>query len=156
MHTLAQLAHAIQSNLEPYFLKVLPELEKAMNETQGYDLILDTLIILRKLFRGTGNVSSYQANYSKINDIIQKALNHEYSKVVSEGLRVTGQFVYVLRTPNQSTIDQQFVSVVPKLYNAIRAKLVKTDIDQEVKQCSIIAIANLLTVCHKSMSSDQI
>jgi hypothetical protein len=55
MHTLAQLANALQSNLEPYFVKMLPEFEKAMNETQGYDLILDTLIILRKLFRGSGS-----------------------------------------------------------------------------------------------------
>jgi hypothetical protein len=59
MHTLAQLAHALHSNLEPYFVKMLPEFEKAMNETQGYDLILDTLIILRKLFRGNGGNLSY-------------------------------------------------------------------------------------------------
>jgi hypothetical protein len=34
--------------------------------------------------------------------------------------------------------------------------LFKTDIDQEVKQCSIIAMANLITVCHQKLNSQQI
>lgn len=42
---------------------MLPEFEKAMNETQGYDLILDTLLILRRLFRSSGNSVTYQENY---------------------------------------------------------------------------------------------
>jgi hypothetical protein len=59
MHTLAQMAHALHSKLEPFFPRMLPEFEKALNETQGYDLILDTLLILRRLFRGTGSYQSY-------------------------------------------------------------------------------------------------
>lgn len=55
MHTLSQMAHTLHSKLEPYFYKMLPEFEKAMDETQGYDLILDTLLILRRLFRGNGS-----------------------------------------------------------------------------------------------------
>jgi hypothetical protein len=39
---------------------------------------------------------------------------------------------------------------------AIKDKLQKTDIDQEVKQCSIIAIASFLTVCHKNLNQQQI
>jgi hypothetical protein len=30
---------------------MLPELEKNMKETQSYDLILDTLTVLRRMFR---------------------------------------------------------------------------------------------------------
>ncbi len=76
---------------------MLPEFEKAMDETQGYDLILDTLQIFRRIFRGDGNYQSFQENQQRIIGIISKALGHEYSKVVSEGLRVAGSFVYVLR-----------------------------------------------------------
>jgi hypothetical protein len=56
------------------------------------------------------------------------ALNHEYSKVVSEGLRVAGSFVYILRTPSGG-LDPRFNSVIAPLYDAIRNKLEKTDID---------------------------
>lgn len=59
MHTLAQLAHTLHSKLEPFFAKMLPEFEKAMDESQGYDLILDTLLILRRLFRGNGSYQSF-------------------------------------------------------------------------------------------------
>ena len=51
MDTLSQLAHALHARLEPYFQKMLPELENNMKETQSYDLLLDTLTILRRLFR---------------------------------------------------------------------------------------------------------
>lgn len=51
MKTLATLAHSLHSKLANHFSLMLPELEKAMNETQGYDLILDSLVILRRLFR---------------------------------------------------------------------------------------------------------
>jgi len=33
---------------------MLPEFEKAMDESQGYDLILDTLVVLRRMFRSSG------------------------------------------------------------------------------------------------------
>jgi len=59
MHTLAQLAHTVQNKLDPFFSMMLPEFEKAMEESQGYDLILDTLLILRRLFRGNGNSENY-------------------------------------------------------------------------------------------------
>jgi hypothetical protein len=87
---------------------MLPEFEKAMDETQGYDLILDTLLILRRVFRGSGNYASYQEHHQRVLQLITKALHHEYSKVVSEGLRVAGSFVYVLRAPEQGTIAPAF------------------------------------------------
>jgi hypothetical protein len=56
-------------------------------------------------------------------------LGHEYSKVVSEGLRVAGSFVYVLRGSDVSTLDPRFNTVISPLYDAIKDKLSKTDID---------------------------
>jgi hypothetical protein len=62
------LAHSLHSKLEPYFGKIVVELEKNMNETQGYDLILDTLVVLRRLFRSKGidisnGGTSFHQNY---------------------------------------------------------------------------------------------
>jgi hypothetical protein len=56
MNTLAQLAHALHARLEPYFEKMLPELESNMKESQSYDLLLDTLTILRRLFRAKSDL----------------------------------------------------------------------------------------------------
>lgn len=155
MHALAQMAHTLHSKLDAFFPKMLPEFEKVMDETQGFDLVLDTLLILRRIFRGNGTFANYQQNHERILNIIKRALHHEYSKVVSEGLRVAGSFVYVLRAADASTIAPQFSQVVQPLFEMVREKLVKTDIDQEVKQCSIIAMANLVTVSHPALSKQQ-
>lgn len=53
MHTLAQLAHVLHSKLGPHFQKMLPEFEKIMSDPQAYELILDTLIIMKRLFKGS-------------------------------------------------------------------------------------------------------
>jgi uncharacterized membrane protein YvbJ len=68
-------------------------------------------------------------------NIILASLNHTYSKVVSKGLRVAGSFVYILRTADNGSgiLDPAFNSIVNPLYDAIKDKLQKTDIDQEVK-----------------------
>ena len=121
-------------------------------------MILDTLTIMRRLFRSKGinQSGSIQENYQASLNIIMEALNHEYSKVVSEGLRVAGSYVQVLKGQDGSTIDPRFGDVVNPLFNAIKDKLQKTDIDQEVKQCSIIAMASFLTVCHRNLQQQQI
>lgn len=83
-----------------------------MEDSTAYDLILDTLIILRRLLKGTEeNYHFYRSSSSKIHDIITKALSHDYSKVVSESLRVAGIFVYVLRDPS-GNIDADFTSLI--------------------------------------------
>ena len=62
-----------------------------------------------------------------------KALNHEYSKVQREGLRVSSSFLNTLRAQETQTIDAKFKSVSPDFYQAISEKLKKVDIDIEVK-----------------------
>lgn len=57
MNTLAVLAHSLHQRLEPYFGKLIAIFEKNMNETQSYDIILDTLTILRRLFRSKADHS---------------------------------------------------------------------------------------------------
>ena len=51
MNTLASLAHSLHERLEPFFVKMIPDFEKNINETTSYDLILDTLVVMRRLFR---------------------------------------------------------------------------------------------------------
>ena len=128
-----------------------------MSDTSAYELILDTLIILRRLFKsGDENLPFYQAHFQKLFDIILKGINHEYSKVVSESLRVAGVFVNILKNPQSGEINPQYQSIVQPLYAAIRTKLQKADIDQEIKECSIISMANFICICHKVLQQNQI
>jgi hypothetical protein len=131
---------------------MLPEFEKIIDDTSAYELILDTLIILRRLLKiGEVDTFIFQAAYQKIFNIIQKGISHEYSKVVSEALRVAGIFVNVLRDHGSGDISAQYSSVVQPLYASIRTKLQKADIDQEIKECSIISMANFICICHKQL-----
>ena len=156
MATMSQLAHCLHEKLEPYFPKMIPDFEKNLNETSSYDLILDTLSVMRRMFRSKSQSKQrstvFTEHFKKIMEFIMKALGHEYSKVVSEGLRVAGSFVHVLRGADGNTIDERFAGdVVNQMYKGVFQKLAKTDIDQEVKQCSIIAMASIITVCHNKL-----
>ena len=78
-------------------------------------------------------------------------MNHEYSKVVSEGLRVSGSFLNTLRSEQGGAIDERFASISNEFCQAITDKLDKVDIDQEVKSCSILSAASLVSVCHSAL-----
>ena len=107
--------------MAPHFGKILPELEKISNDNSSYELILDTLVILRRLLKTQDSftLQCFQQYYQNINQIILKSMQHEYSKVVSEALRVAGIFVNVLKAPN-GLADPKYAGVIQPLYSAIR------------------------------------
>jgi cullin-associated NEDD8-dissociated protein 1 len=153
MHTLAACSHVQGKLLGTRFDQLLPEFQKIVSDSSAFDLILDILIIFRRLFKigGEENAPIFQSYQSQIFDIIQKGISHEYSKVVSEALRVAGIYVNILRNPQTGDIAPSFAGVVQPLYAAIRTKLQKADIDQEIKECSIVSMANFIGVCHKQL-----
>ena len=54
----------MNAKIGPLFQKMLPEFEKIMQDPSAYDLILDTLVILRRLFKGNDeNLHYYQAHF---------------------------------------------------------------------------------------------
>jgi len=75
--------------------------------------------------------------------------------VVASGLQATGLFFSTLSSEDGSLI-QNYVSLVNPFYTAIFTKLNKVDIDQEVKKRSIIAAADLVSVCNAVLSADEI
>ena len=87
-----------------------PELKKTIDETQSFEPVLNTLKVLRRLFRShkPGTTAIFLNSYSDIATFLVKALNHEYSKVVSEGLRVSGSFLNTLRSPQSGSIDAKY------------------------------------------------
>ncbi len=54
--------------------------------------------------------------------MILKSLKHEYSKVISEALRVAGIFVNVFKGPN-GLAESEFEGVIQPLFEEIKKKL---------------------------------
>lgn len=70
----------------------------------------------------------FLAHSNHILKILLSSLNHEYSKVVGQGLSVTGSFMSTLLNADGSFMVQYKPTVQP-LYDAVLAKLNKIDID---------------------------
>jgi len=64
--------------------------------------------------------------------------------------------VNVLKDTQTGDVKPAYTAIIQPLYASIRAKLQKSDIDQEIKECSIISMANFICVCHKSLQPAQI
>lgn len=79
-------------------------------------------------------------------------MNHEYSKVIAEGLRVVTSFIYTLA----SQIGTSQKHLVQPIFSDVLDKLSKTDIDQEVKQCSLIAMASLISAAHTQIPAQKL
>ena len=113
---------------------------------------------MRRIFRSKpfGADARFLAEASQIMDIVLSALRHDYSKVVSEALRVTGSFVNTLRAADTATIDKKHAILVAPIHDAVTEKLRKVDIDQDVKSNSIVAAANLVSSCHSVLTMVQV
>ncbi len=160
MSTFGELAHTLHHQLGQHFPTFLVDFQKNITDAnQSYEIALDTLLIMRRMFRSKGQSASskyFADNAKTIVDMILMTLSHDYSKIISEGLRVAGSFVQCLKGTDGSTLDPRFSAVCAPLFKAVRAKLEKRDIDQEVKQCSIIATSNLVCVMHKTLAAADI
>lgn len=54
------------------------------------------------------------------------------------------------------SFNVQYKALLAPIYDAVYAKLNKHDIDQEVKQLSIIASADLVSCCHSQLMPKQV
>ena len=65
--------------------------------------------MLRRLFRSKKLDEQAQPTFvnsaAEITDFLKKAIEHEYSKVVFEGLRVASSFLNALRSQGSATVD---------------------------------------------------
>lgn len=130
-------------------------MEETVAEKSNSDPLLLSLKVLKSIFKGKLQNSNVHKQASRVQNVLLGALNHDYSKVVASGLQATGLFFSTLRAEDGSLI-QNYVSLVKPFYTAVFAKLNKVDIDQEVKKRSIIAAADLVSVCNAVLSSDEI
>jgi len=59
MRTFCELAHTLHTRLASHFSIFVEDFKRNMNEINtSYEIALDTLVILRRLFRSKGHTSS--------------------------------------------------------------------------------------------------
>jgi len=108
--------------------------------------------VLRRFFRSRRLNESRPANFASfaadITAFLKKAIEHEYSKVVFEGLRVASSFLNALRNASTSTVDQAYGSSVMQLHQIIIGKLDRVNIDTEVKHCCLLTASSLISTAH--------
>jgi hypothetical protein len=156
MKTFAELS-TMADLLEQYLGQITSFIQNSINEGNN-DLLTYSLAILKQAFRNSDPqmVSiTAQQEHEGLGRFLNAALGHSQSRIVSETLRVTGMFALQLQDL-EGLLDDQYVDTVRVLYSSIREKLQKQDIDQEVKQSSIIAIAQVLSVAHEKFSAQEI
>ena len=114
--TLSAFTNLVGFNFDSSFRQVWPDLSSTIDDRSSPEPTISALNVLRRLFRSKELQDSREANFktiaSEITDFLKKAIQHEYSKVVYEGLRVSSSFLAALRNQNSATVDQQFSNCV--------------------------------------------
>ena len=130
MSCLCALGNTLQSELDQHFKLILPVIQATVMDAQNFDPLLDSLRILRTLFKYSppGPAYNFLKETNAIQEILLSALSHEYSRVVGTGLSVTGSFVNTLLKADGS-FNTQYKNIIPQLYDAVLSKLNKVDMD---------------------------
>jgi hypothetical protein len=92
----------LQELLDQNFFAILPVIQATVHESQNFEPLLDSLRILRTLFKNVeqGSNPNFLKETASIQTILLASLGHEYSRVVGTGLSVTSSFVSTLLLAN--------------------------------------------------------
>lgn len=120
--------------MDKNFDVILPVIKAAVEDTDKFEPLIDSLKLLKTLFKNTqpGATPNFLKQATQIQGFLLASLNHDYSRVVGAGLSVTGSFVTTL-LKKDGNFNSEFKSLINPIYDAVYSKLCKHDIDQEVK-----------------------
>mmetsp|Transcript_77181 Transcript_77181/g.213364 ORF Transcript_77181/g.213364 Transcript_77181/m.213364 type:complete len:1277 (-) Transcript_77181:133-3963(-) len=138
---LRTLAECVPQHLEPNLPQVKDELVRALRETNS-TMRLDALICLRHLAENYASPQIYQQLAPLMCPLFLQCCNDSYYKSIAQALRAVGTYVYPLR-PGPQEPSSQLVEMLP-VFEVLRAKLLATDIDQEVKESALECFGHLM------------
>ena len=160
IEALSAFALLTQFEFDASFNEVWDHLKETIDNRQNYDAAISALGLLRRLFRSktvddarTGNFTE-KAN--EITEFLIKAIEHNYSKVVFEGLRVASSFLSALRTVQTNTVDARFAAQVNQLNAIVLDKLGRVNIDTEVKHSCLLTAASIIMTAHPILGAQNL
>ena len=141
-----------QFDFDESFISIWGDLSTTIDDRQSFEPTISALGVLRRLFRAKSladaRVPSFASKADEITEFLKKAVQHDYSKVVYEGLRVSSSFLNALRSADTATVGPQYQASVLKLHEIIFEKLGKVNIDTEVKHCCLLTASSLICTAH--------
>jgi cullin-associated NEDD8-dissociated protein 1 len=123
--------------------KLSEELVKVLKDSSSpSSMKLDTLVVYHLQLQSFKDAQVYQAIAPSVLPLLLKAIDDTYYKISAQALRVLGAYVYVLRpgilSRSTAVAAPVNVNMVP-VFDAVRGKLVAAEVDQEVKECALLA-----------------
>lgn len=152
IETLSSYALLSQFNFDLSFGQVWPHLKTTIDDDSHFEPAISSLGVMRRMFRSKELSETRKGSFTEvapeITAFLKKAIEHNYSKVVFEGLRVASSFLNALRSPTTGTVDQSFAACVTQLNTIILEKLGRVNIDTEVKHCCLLTASSLISTAH--------
>jgi cullin-associated NEDD8-dissociated protein 1 len=145
------IGNAEQLNTLFEYIKVILGDTASGNHATNKTLKLDSLQLVHVIITST-NHSPEDVKNTTINILLPElcgTLRETWYKITSETLRVLAEIPTLLAEANASDSEKSTVSKA--LYEAIEPRLAIHDADQEIKECSLVSTASLLSVLHGSL-----
>lgn len=143
---LRTLILVLKGGLTAHLQLILGLVEKALLE-KNQTLKLDALSFLRLTFQ-SHSPDSLQASIPRLLPMVISAINEEWYKIIAEALRVISDIIKAARPMDLDSnmfigSYNGYSSIAIPIYDAILPRLEALDIDQEIKECAIIAVGTL-------------
>jgi len=128
------------------------------DKNQG--LKLEALLFLRLLL-GSHQPEDTQPYIAAVLPLIVQCAAEDWYKIIAEALRVIGQMIKTVRPravvngKDSLAEGYNYAVTVDSLYEAVFARLEAHDIDQEIKECAILAMGLLLAHLGDQLGDDR-
>ena len=145
---LQQLAIATKSELAQYFPSFINDIVSALKDRNG-TLKLQALVFLRLSAQEIPH-EVVRKEMSALVDAVAPCVNEEWYKIIAEALRVVSVFAQSLKPLSRDGmefLDEAGIEndgFVNTLFHAAFKRFAENDIDQEIKECSIIAMGDII------------
>ena len=145
---LQQLAIATKSELAQYFPSLINDIVSALKDRNG-TLKLQALVFLRLSAQEIPH-EVVRKEMSALVDAVAPCVNEEWYKIIAEALRVVSVFAQSLKPLSRDGmefLDEAGIEndgFVNTLFHAAFKRFAENDIDQEIKECSIIAMGDII------------
>ena len=131
------LTQTLHGGLDAFLELLIAHVQNALAD-KSQTLKLDALGFLKAVLENHSS-AALTKSVGGLLPIVIKASHEEWYKIIAEALRVITLIVTVLCPLDPTSAD----CVVP-IFNALRPRLEGLDIDQEIKECAVLAVAALL------------
>ncbi|KAH7437479.1 hypothetical protein KP509_05G074400 [Ceratopteris richardii] len=151
---LKELVTVLPNCLANHMASLVPGIEKALNDKSSTsNLKIEALVFLR-LIMASHSPSVFHPHVKSLLEPVLSSINERYYKVTAEALRVSGEFVKVVRPSISLASSFDFRPFVQPIYGAILKRLTAQDQDQEVKECAIYCMGLVIAIMGDHLESE--